>query len=157
LLLGIAPLTPTASGEKSQVIIDDLQQLATALGPIAGNGQIVLVASPDVAVALRLRLYGAETNWPVLTSGSLAAKTVIAVAARAVVAAIEGSPMIEASQEAEFHRETNPQEIVTSGGTVASPVGSLFQTDSVALRLRWPISWALRTSGGVSWMQNVNW
>jgi hypothetical protein len=46
---------------------------------------------------------------------------------------------------------------VTSGGTVATPVGSMFQTDSVALKLRWPISWALRTSNAVAWIANVNW
>jgi hypothetical protein len=156
LLNGIAALTPATGTDKSQIIIDDAQQLATAVAPVAGNGEIVLVASPDAAVALKLRLYG-TVQWPVLTSGSLAPKTVIAVAADAVVSAIDGAPVVEASQDAEFHRDTVPQEIVSTPGVVATYVGTMFQTDSVALRLKWPISWALRTSNGVAWMSGVNW
>jgi hypothetical protein len=40
---------------------------------------------------------------------------------------------------------------------VARPVGSVFQTDEVALRMRWPISWALRDARGVAFMTAVNW
>jgi hypothetical protein len=156
LLHNIAALTPAAAGEKAQAIVDDLQTLATAIAPVAGNGNITIVASPDAAVALRLRLLGV-IEWPVLTSSSLPARTVIAVAANAVVSAIEGPLEIMASTVAEFHRETSPAAIVTSAGTVATPVGSVYQTDEVALRLRWPISWALRTSAGLAWMTSVNW
>ena len=156
LLNGIAALTPAPAGEKAQALVDDLAALATAVAPVAGNGEIVLVASPDAAVALRLRLPTSVT-WPVLTSASLPAKTVIVIAANAIVSAIEGAPQIDASQEAEFVRDSTPQEIVTSGGTVGSSVGSLFQTDQVALRLRWPISWALRSASGLAHMANVNW
>jgi hypothetical protein len=156
LRFGIAGLTPAAPGEKVQCIVDDLQALGAAIAPVAGNGNIVLVASPDAAVALRMRL-PATVEWPVLTSSSLAARTVIAIAAHAVVSAVDGAPQIDASTVAEFHRESVPQEIVTSGGIVAVPVGSLFQTDEVGLRLRWPIGWALRDSRGLAWMTAVNW
>jgi hypothetical protein len=156
LMNGIAGLTPTPTGEKSQIIIDDLQQLALAVAPVAGNGNIVLVASADAAVALQLRLYK-SVEWPVLTSASLAPRTVIAVAVNALVAAVEGTPVIEASTQAEFHRDSVPQEIVTAGGVVATNVGSVYQTDAVALRLKWPISWALRDARGLAWMTGVNW
>jgi hypothetical protein len=152
---GIAGLTPAAAGEKAQAIVDDLQTLATALGPVAGNGNIVLVASPDAAVALRLRLYTEE--WPVLTSSQLPARTVIMLAANAVVSAMDGAPMVDASSQAAFVRDTVPQEIVTAAGTVATSVGSTYQTDETLLRLRWPISWALRSSNGLAWMTSVNW
>jgi hypothetical protein len=156
LRAGIAGLTPAGAGEKAQAIVDDLQALALAIAPVAGNGNIVLVASPDAAVALRLRL-PQTVEWSVLTSSSLAAKTVIAVAANAIVSAVEGAPQIDASSQAAFVRDTVPQEIVTAAGTVATSVGSMFQTDEVGLRLRWPISWALRASNGLAWMTGVNW
>jgi hypothetical protein len=156
LLNGIAALAPAAPGEKAQAIVDDLQALALALAPIAGNGNIVLIGSPDAAVALRLRL-PQTVEWPVLSSSALAAKTVIAVAANAVVSAVEGTPQIDASQEASLHRDTAPSDIVSSGGVVATPVGTLFQTDSVGLRLRWPISWARRDARGIAWLTAVNW
>jgi hypothetical protein len=156
LMNGIAGLTPTPTGEKSQIIIDDLQQLALAVAPVAGNGNIVLVASTDAAVALQLRLYK-SVEWPILTSASLAPRTVVAVAVNALVAAVEGAPQIDASTQAEFHRDSSPLEIVSSGGVVATNVGSVYQTDAVALRLRWPISWALRDARGLAWMTGVNW
>jgi hypothetical protein len=142
LLNGIAALPATAAGpSKGEVLVDDLQKLATAIGPVSGNGNIVLIASPDAAAALVMRL-PSSVQWPVLTSASLPARTVIAVAANAIVSAVEGSPQIDASQEAEFHRDSVPQEIVSAAGTVAQPVGSV---------------WALRDSRGVAFMQNVNW
>lgn len=156
LLNGIAALTPAGAGEKAQAIVDDLQMLATAVAPVAGNGDIILIASPDAAVALVLRL-PQQVQWPILMSASLAPKTVIAVAVNAVVSAVEGAPAIDANADAELHRESVPGELVDIGGVVARPIGSLFQTDQVGLRLRWPLSWALRSSNGIAWMQNVNW
>jgi hypothetical protein len=156
LLNGIAALTPAAAGEKAQIIVDDLQQLALATAAIGGNANIALVASPDAAVALRLRL-PQTVEWPVLTSSSLAARTVIMVAMSAVVSAVEGTPEITASQEASLHRDTAPSDIVGSAGAVSSPVVTMYQTDSVALRLRWPISWARRDARGIAWMSAVNW
>lgn len=156
LLNGIAALTPAAAGEKAQTIVDDLQALATAVAAVAGNGEIAIVAAPAQAVALQLRM-PAELTWPVLTSASLAVGTVVAVATNAVVSAVEGSPQIDASRDASVHWDTGPDEIVDIGGVYARPVASSFQTEAVALRLRWPISWALRASNGLAWMQGVNW
>ena len=156
LLAGIAALTPSAAGEKWQNLVDDLQALATAIAPVAGNGDIAIICAPAQAIALRLRV-PSELSWPILTSASLAAGVVIAIAASAVVSAIDGPPQIDASQHAELHRDTTPAEITTAAGTIAYPVGSLFQTDAVGLRLRWPLSWGLRSPSGIAWMSGVNW
>jgi hypothetical protein len=156
LLNSITGLTPAAAGEKSQIIVDDLQALTLAIAPVSGNGDFVIVASADAATALRLRL-PTSVQWPALQSSALPAKTVIVVALNALVSAIDGSPLIDTYSQGEFVPNTTPQEIVTVGGVVGSPIGSLFQTDSVALRLRWPISWALRDVRGLSWMTAVNW
>jgi hypothetical protein len=154
LLNGITGLTPSVStGQtKGEILVNDLQALATAVAPVASNGGITLVASPDAAVALVLRLPRA-VDWPVLTSASLAARTVIAVAANAVVSAVDGTPEITASQEAEIQSDTAP----VTDGSLGTPRYSMFQKDAVALRLRWPISWQLRTPTALAWMTNVNW
>ena len=113
-----------------------------AIAPVAGNGQIAWSDSPDAAVGLALRM-PSRLDWPVLTSASLAPRTVIAVAVNALVSAVEGAPLIDASAQAEFHRDTAPA-ARRQRRHRRTPVGSLYQTDQVALRLRWPISWALR-------------
>jgi hypothetical protein len=158
LLNGIAGLTPAASGgsNKSEAIVDDLQSLANAIAPVAGNRDITIIASPGASAALVLRL-PAKVDWPILTSVALPLRTVIAIAPRAVASAIEGPPAIEASKFAEIHRETQPGEVVDVGGVWARPVASVFQTDEVALKLRWPVSWGLRSPSAIAWMTNVNW
>src|SRR5262249_20173901 len=120
LLNGIPGLTPAAAGaSKGEVLVDDLQKLASAIAPIAGNGAIVLIASPDAAVALRLRL-PQWVEWPLLTSSSLAAKTVVAVAANGIASAVEGTPQIRASFQGTIHRDTAPTDI--TGGTPSPAV-----------------------------------
>jgi hypothetical protein len=159
LLHGIDPLPAGAT------MLDDLEALAAAVAPIAGD-QIVFVASPKEAVAIKLRL-PREFPWPVLPSAALPEGRLIAIAANALVSASETVPSIEASRQATIHYEDdNPAEIVGPpstvddaivGGVVARPVASIFQSDAVALRLRWPLSWALRSPQGLAWMEEVTW
>jgi Phage capsid family len=156
LRAGIAGLTPAATGAgKDQIIVDDLQALATAVAPVAGNNNIAIIASPDAAVALQLRLLRDE--WPILVSSALAARTVIMIALNALVSSVNGPPEIEATSQAAYVPDTAPTDIVSSPGVVASSVISVFQTDRVALKLRWPITWALRDTRGLAWMAAVNW
>jgi hypothetical protein len=115
ILAGVTGLTPS-TGTGQTAMINDLRQLATAVGSVAGNGAITLVGSPDVTAALHLWL-PRPPEWPVLTSNSLAPKTVIAVAANALASAVEGPPAIEANREAEFQSDTAP----ASDGTLGSP------------------------------------
>jgi hypothetical protein len=156
LLNGIAALTPAAAGEKDQAMDDDLVKLGAPLMRVAGSS-LVYIAAPEQALAMMLRSSRDVPDAVVLASAALTAGTVIAVAANAVVSAVEGAPQIDASREAEFVRDSAPGEIVTSGGVVGTSVGSMFQTDQVALRLRWPISWAIRSPSGLAWMSGVTW
>ena len=40
---------------------------------------------------------------------------------------------------------------------IAAPVESMFQTDKLAIRMVFEMSWALRSASGLAWMQNVKW
>ena len=72
-------------------MIDDLAALAAS---VAGNGGIVFVAASQQAVAANLRL-PKPLAYPILVSASLAPKTVIAVAANALVSAVDPIPRIQ--------------------------------------------------------------
>jgi Phage capsid family len=156
LLNGIAALTPSAATAPLDAMVADLGALAAAVGPVAGKSSIVFITAPAQAVAIGLRS-AATFAYGVLPSSYVAAKTVIAVAGNALASAVGGEPNIDISQEGIAHMETAPQPIVTPAGTIATPVASFFQTDSAALKCRWPISWALRDARGVAWLQNVLW
>jgi hypothetical protein len=150
LLNGIPPLAPAAD------MISDLVALASAVAPVASNGEIAFVAPPGQAVGIALKS-NREFAYQVLTSSSLAAGTVIAVALNALVGAAEGPPQIDVSIQATIHEETAPGPLVDIGGVMATPIRSMTQTDSVGLRLRWPISWVLRSPAAVAWVEGVAW
>ena len=145
LLNGLTPLTPAAAGDTAMAT--DLGALVTAIAPVAGAG-FAIVAAPGQAVAIMLE--GELEN--VFASAALPDKTVMAIAPQALAAVLE-TPRIEASSEAVVHMEDT-----TPGAVVASaPTRSLWQTNSVGLRLISPVSWALRAPNAVAAMVAVNW
>jgi hypothetical protein len=144
LRFGVAPLTPTGGD-----LIDDLVAIVAAVSPVAGNGQVAIVAAPEIAAEINLRL-PKPLAYAVLASANLAAGTIIAIALPALASAVDGAPSIESSREAVLHEHTDPSEIITG---VTRPLRSMFQTDSVNMRLRWQISWGLRDARAVAWLQ----
>jgi hypothetical protein len=96
---------------------------------------------------------------PIIDSGTVPAKTVILVDAADFVVVGGEAPRFEISDQATLHMEdTAPADLVAgSPGTVASPQRSLFQTDSLALRMIMPLNWTQRRAGTIAWVQNVTW
>jgi hypothetical protein len=139
-LTAVVPPPPAAASPSEQMIVD-VEALIEALAPYGGNGRIALVSSVKQSVRLKKFALG-ETGYPVFVSNAIT-NTLIAVATRALVAAVD-APSIDVSGEAVFHEEdTNPLPI-NAGGVAATPVRSAWQTDSVGLRFRLPVSWVLR-------------
>lgn len=149
LLVGVTPIAPSVSPSKAEAMDDDVSALVAAIAPVAGNGAVALVASP--AQATRLIMRAVDTPGPVLMSAALPAGSVIAVATNSLVCALEPT-QIDTAKSAVLHREdTSPQ------APPASPLASLFQTDCVALRLRLPVTWALRDSRAVASVTGAHW
>jgi Phage capsid family len=144
LMSGIAPMTPTALTGSMMVfeaMATDLAALGSAVSPYAGNNQIAFVAAPPQAIAVNLRL---QPKYPVMASNALPAKSILCVAVPALVSVTEQAPMIDASGETLVQEADPADAIVLPSGAVASNTRSLYQTDSVSLRLRLPLVWALR-------------
>jgi hypothetical protein len=154
LLNGKTALTPSADTDKLAAMVGDLSTLAAAVAPYAGNGGIVFVAAAKQAVAITIGLV--RFDYPLLTSTSLASGTVIAVALPALVSALGAAPLIDITKTATMHTDDAPQPLA-SGGTMPSPTVVTFQTDKVGVRLRWPISWALRDANAIAHMTAVTW
>jgi hypothetical protein len=87
----------------------------------------------------------------------LALKTVAAFAPAAVASGYREAPEIETSREALIHFEdTTPAAIIGTGGTLAVPTRSAFQTDVIAIKVRGRAAWAV-APGGAQVVANVNW
>lgn len=103
---------------------------------------------------------GRLRGYPVIVSGSVAAGIVILVDAADFVSVTGDDPRFDVSDQATIHMEdTTPLAIGTVGSpnTVAAPTRSLWQTDSIGIRMILPMNWAMRRTGTVAWTQNVNW
>jgi len=174
LLNGIAALTATSGGGFAAVV-GDIKQLTGALttatygntrsltwlmNPTNINSMKLTVATNTGVFPWRDELErGTLNGYPVIDSATVPANTVILVDAADFVTASGDGPTFATSDQATLHFEdTAPLDLVAgSPGVVASPQRSLFQTDSMALRMTWDLNWLMRRSGMIAWTQSVTW
>jgi hypothetical protein len=157
LFVGISALTPSNNSIPSEALASDVAELVAAVSAVSGNSPIILVASPRQAAALRVRTTAVE--FPTFSSPALADKSVAAIASNALFSVGDDAPRFDASIETLLHMADAPAQIGTPGSpnVVAAPTRSLYQTDVVALKMRFSINWALRNSAGVAWISGTNW
>jgi hypothetical protein len=173
---GVAGLTPTAGGGFN-ALVGDLKALTGAI-LTATNGNIrnmVWIMNPQQALSIAfiqppvpggLFPFAAEINAgrlngrPVIQSGTVPVGVVICMDAADYVSVAGDAPRFEISDQATLHMEdTNPLQLAAAGTppVVAAPAQSMFQTDSLALRLILPLNWTVRRAGVVAWVSGVTW
>ncbi|WP_338821678.1 phage major capsid protein [Bradyrhizobium septentrionale] len=175
ILNGITPLTPTAGGGFGALVGDIKQLTGALLTGTKGNvrnpawlmnpqqvNSISLTAAPGVgAFPFREAVSrGQLGGWPIIDSGTVPLGEVVVIDAADFVAVGGEAPRFEISDQATLHLEdTAPADIVSGAapGTPATPVKSLWQTDSLALRLILPINWTIRRPGVVAVVSGVTW
>jgi hypothetical protein len=156
ILAGLTPLT-AATGGGETAMTTDLSALAGAIGSVT-NG-LAYVMNPKQAHAIKITR---GTTWPddvpIWPTVGVAPGTIIALDPAAFVSAFGSDPDITSSFEATLHMEdATPQQLVTSPGVIASPQHGLFQTETLATRLRLPAAWAVRQTGAVSFITGATW
>lgn len=173
---GVAGLTPTAGGGFN-ALVGDLKGLTGAI-LTATNGNIrnmVFIMNPQQALSIAftqpavpggLFPFAAEINnnrlngRPVIQSGTVPLGTVLCIDAADFVSVAGDTPRFEISDQATLHMEDTAPANIGSTGTpavVAAPAVSMFQTDSLALRLILPMNWVVRRAGVVAWVAGVTW
>jgi len=103
---------------------------------------------------------GMFRGFPYISSGNVPDDVVVLQATNAMTYASEYGPVIDASNSASLHYEdTTPLDIGTAAtpNTVAAPVKSLFQTDSVALRMTMGLDHRIVRANGVQILDTVSW
>jgi hypothetical protein len=157
LRYGVAALTASALTDRTEAMLADIATLAGAVAPVAGNTPIAIIANPVRAMTLRLRS-PRELSVAVLASSAIAAGDLIAVAPPALVSAV-GGVQIKADRESTVHMFDPADAIAVPGSpnVVSAPVRSMFQTDTVALRLLMTASWGLRSPAGLAWLTATGW
>ena len=170
---GVAAITATAGGGFT-ALVGDLKALVGALASVNALRNPVWIMNPvqQIAIALTQNNGGdfpfqADINanrllgYSVVISSTVPAGMVILINADDLMVVQGDTPRFDVSDQATLHYEdTNPLQLVTGAqgsGVVASPSRSLFQTDSLALRMILPLNWALLRTGSVAWTQAVTW
>jgi HK97 family phage major capsid protein len=174
LRFGVSGLTPTAGGGFT-ALVADLKQLLGVLVTANSLRSPVWIMNPQQALSIALTQSAAGVGvfpfkdeieagrlltYPVISSSTVPATMVILLDAADFASLTGDDARFELSDQATLHMEdTTPLAIGTPGTppTVAAPARSLFQTDSIGLRMIMPMNWIMRRSGIVAWLTGVTW
>ena len=156
---GIAAGVPSANPDLNEAALEDIDTVIGGVADIAGNYPIMLVTAPKRARRLKLRMLGRDLGFTLLGSAAVGADEIIAIASNSLVSAVDPNVAFDASDRGVLHMDTTPGAISAVGApaTVSAPTRSLFQSDTIALRLRFGASWGLRNAGGLAWLENLTW
>ena len=171
---GVTGLTATSGGGFA-ALVGDMKGLVGAL-ITSSNGNLrapVFIMNPVQALSIALTQNaggdfpfaadigrGFLQGYPVLQSATVASGTVMLVDAADFFSATGDEPRFDVSDQATLHMEdAAPTAIATSGtpNVVAAPVRSLWQTDTLGLRMIVDLNWAMRRSGVVAYVTSVTW
>lgn len=166
LLNGVSAIT-AYGGSDYVAFLEDMKALLAPFDTANAGRSLALIMNPAQARNVRM-MAGPNSSgfgWAnqfladfrLVVSTTVTAGTVIAVDAADFVTGTGDSPQFEASEQATIHMSDTPLEIVAADTTVADPVRSMFQTNSVALRMLMDVTWAMRRSGMVQTISSVGW
>jgi HK97 family phage prohead protease len=169
---GVAGLTPTAGGGFT-ALVGDIKQMINVLAaanslrtPVwimhpSQSNSISLTATANGVFPFKQEISGNMLQgYPVIVSSTMPAATVLLLDAADFMSVSGDDPRFEVSDQATLHfDDTTPLNIGTVGTppTVAAPSRSMFQTDSLALRMILPMNWAMRRTGVIAWIAAVTW
>jgi hypothetical protein len=153
ILNGISSIA-SAGGTGQSALIGDI---STIIAGFAAKGGTVPTFVGEPGTMARLRLWAPPLfDYPIWSSSAVATGTLIVVQADAFASGFDPIPLFSISSEALLHEDTAPAQIVAPGPIMPATQRSLYQTDTLALKMIVKCAWALR--GGLAlWMTGVNW
>lgn len=166
LLNGVSAAASGYGGGDYTAVLADINALMAPFDTANAGRSMVLIMHPAQARKLAM-MPGPDgtfgwadrfmAGFTVLTSTSATANRLIAVDAEDFATATGDTPEFDVSDQATLHMSDAPGELVTAAGTVNDPMRSLYQTNSLALRMILPITWKMRRSGMVQWIDTTTW
>jgi hypothetical protein len=150
LRYGVAATTPSSNTDAGEAFFEDVAALINKLAPVGGNGPYILVGSPGRTALLAARTHGQLANVQFLGSSAVI-NDLLAIAPGALAVAASPEPQVETSTGGTLVMDDTAPGLPGAAG----PERSLYQTDSVAIKMRWPLTWVLRDPRGFAWMTPV--
>jgi hypothetical protein len=155
LLYNVTPTTAATAGVDAMA--QDLGALTGAIGAAGiDTANAMFVAGPREATIMKVKA-SAKFDYPILSTLGLPAKSVACFAADALMSGYEDGVQIEIARHTSVHYEgSSPAPIVGSGGVVAAPVRSAFQSNLLLVKVRSNVAWAI-APGAAAYTTGVNW
>lgn len=169
LLNGVSAVAAGYGGGDYLAVLADFKALLAPFFAANAADNIVVLMNPAQGLALSMMpgpdgvigsFMGAiRERVTFLESTSVTAGRLIALRASDFATALGDAPEFDVSEQATIHMEdATPLEIVSgTGPTTADPVRSLWQTATIGVRMIQDISWKMRRSGMVQWINGTTW
>lgn len=170
LLNGVSAAASGYGGADFQAVVEDFKALLAPFYAANAADNITVLMNPAQGLALSMmpgpgdgRFGWADPLMQRLTiieSTHVTANRLIALRNSDFATALGDAPEFDISEQATVHMEdATPLEIVESGSpdVTAAPVRSFFQTATVGVRMLMDVSWKMRRSGMVQWINGTNW
>jgi HK97 family phage major capsid protein len=171
LLNGV--VVTASSGVTLTNVIADLKKMIAEIQAGNGGRRLVWLMNPAQAVSLGLLTNasgafmfntqlatGTLLGYETIVSNNVPAAQIILVDAADFASVSDDSPAFDVSEQATLHMEdTTPLPLASTGApnTVAAPMRSLWQTDTVGIRMIQQMNWSMRRPGMVSSVNAIAW
>lgn len=169
LLNGVSAAASGYGGGDYQAVLNDFKNMLAPFFSANAADNIVVMMNPAQALALAMMpgpdgvigsFMGAiRDRVTFLESTTVPANRLIGVRASDFATAMGDTPEFDVSEQATVHMEdTTALEIVSgTGPTTADPVRSFFQTATIGVRMLMDVSWKMRRTGMVQWIDTTTW
>lgn len=169
LLNGVSAVASGVGGNDYVAVLADFKTLLAPFFTANAADNIVVLMNPAQGLALSMMpgpdgvigsfMSAIRERVTFIESTAVPAGRLIALRASDFATALGDAPEFDVSEQATIHMEdASPLEIVSgTGPTTADPVRSLWQTASIGVRMIQDVSWKMRRSGMVQWIDGVSW
>lgn len=170
LLNGVSAVASGYGGGDYLAVVADLKALLAPFYAANAGDNITVLMNPAQGLALSMMPgpgAAGEFGWStpltsrlnIIESTNVPANRLIALRSSDFATALGDAPDFDISEQATVHMEdTTPLEIVSgTGPTTADPVRSFFQTATIGVRMLMDVSWKMRRSGMVQWIDTTTW
>lgn len=167
LLNGVSATATGYGGGDYEAVMRDFQALMAVFTAANAADNITVVMNPAQGLALAMMVGPSGVpNWfqpvreriSIIESTNATAARLIALRNSDLATALGDAPEFDISEQAVVHMEdTTPLEIVAGTPTTADPVRSFWQTGTIGVRMIMDVSWKMRRSGMVAWINGTSW
>ncbi len=168
LLNGVSAAASGYGGGDFLAVVNDFKNLVAPFIASDAADNITVIMNPAQGLSLSLMpnsngdfgwFSEIQKRFNFVESTHATANRLVAIRNSDFATALGDAPEFDISEQATVHMEdTTPLEIVSgTGPTTADPVRSFFQTATIGVRMLMDVSWKMRRSGMVQWIDTTTW